>query len=362
MHLIRFHNPTGTMLLLLPCYMGMLAGWSRLLRTSAAFDGNFSVLHMCDPTLPMIFLLGAFTMRSAGCIINDLWDRRIDAQVERTKHRPLASGAMQVQTAYKILFGHLSLGLGVLLCLHPTCFPISLCAIPLVVLYPLAKRCTSCPQLILGLCFNWGVFVGNAAVLGTVDWITCLAIYAGCVSWTILYDTVYAFQDIRDDRRIGVKSFAVHLDGKKNWLVRFIWLTKLLFITGGASANQSLVYYLTIGGSARYLIRGFRQIDADQPQSCAAFFRRNAYFGWLCVLAWFIGNICLYCFTPIQDEDEVDTEDGDQISAKAWKRWVDGHDKHLASHIDRWEPVHFQENCQNLMALLRQASLSFTSS
>ena len=185
----RWDRPIGTWLLLWPCL------WSTSLAATAG--------TMPDASLCALFGLGAFAMRGAGCTVNDLWDRDIDRQVERTRLRPLASGAIGVPQALGFLGAQCTVGLGVLLALPPYAVGLSFVSVPLVGLYPLAKRVTNWPQAVLGLTFNWGALVGWAAVHGACDWSVVLPLYAGGFWWTLLYDTIYAHQDKRDDAKVG---------------------------------------------------------------------------------------------------------------------------------------------------------------
>lgn len=197
----RWDRPIGTWLLLWPCL------WSTALAAPASAPP--------DVALCALFGVGAFAMRGAGCTINDLWDRDIDRQVERTASRPLASGALSVAQAIGFLGVQCTAGLGVLLALPPYAVGLSFASVPLVAAYPLAKRITDWPQAILGLTFNWGALVGWAAVHGECHWVAVLPLYASGIGWTLLYDTIYAHQDKADDARVGVRSTALRLgDGE----------------------------------------------------------------------------------------------------------------------------------------------------
>jgi 4-hydroxybenzoate polyprenyltransferase len=177
----RWDRPIGTWLLLWPCF------WSTALAAPAGAPPDASLLAL--------FGVGAFAMRGAGCTINDLWDRDIDRQVERTRNRPLASGALGVGEAVGFLGAQLSAGLAVLLALPPYAVGLGFCSVPLFSLYPLAKRFTAYPQAVLGLTFNWGALMGLAATHGALmAWPVALPLYAGGVWWTLLYDTIYAHQ------------------------------------------------------------------------------------------------------------------------------------------------------------------------
>ena len=231
-HLSRMDKPIGTWLLLWPCYWStaMAAGVNAphnvdvnstttsststiiIDETTALTTNSLSLYDVFpDPKLLGLFTIGAFVMRGAGCTINDLWDRDLDRQVERTKTRPLASGTVTQTQAIAWLAIQLSVGLSVLLSLPHTqyCFIWGAASLPLVVAYPLMKRIFDYPQLVLGLCFNWGAIMGWAAVHGSIDYNVILPLYLSGVTWTIGYDTLYAHQDKKDDTKLGLKSTAI---------------------------------------------------------------------------------------------------------------------------------------------------------
>ncbi len=216
-HLSRMDKPIGTWLLLWPCYWStaMAAGMPQ--GGSNATEGSVTPLTptllevLPDPKLLGLFTVGAFVMRGAGCTINDLWDRDLDSQVARTKTRPLAAGILSPTQAVGWLAIQLSAGLAVLVSLPHTeyCFWWGSASLPLVVAYPLMKRYFDYPQLVLGLCFNWGAFMGWAAAHGSMDYSIILPLYVSGVAWTIGYDTLYAHQDKEDDAKLGLKSTAI---------------------------------------------------------------------------------------------------------------------------------------------------------
>jgi 4-hydroxybenzoate polyprenyltransferase len=194
--LIRFYKPAGTFLLLFPCLCVI------------RYYGDDS---LAQGKLALIFTIGAFIMRSAGCIINDICDRKIDAQVKRTKGRPLASGALSLGYAITVLLLLLALGLYLILSYLPM-EAIYLCIIALVgvVIYPLSKRYFIAPQLVLGIVFNSGVFITYTTMSGDYDYPQRLYyLYLGLIFYTLYYDTVYAIADSDDDKKLGVKSLAV---------------------------------------------------------------------------------------------------------------------------------------------------------
>ncbi len=163
-----------------------------------------------DPVLLAKFAVGAFVMRGAGCTINDLWDRDFDKHVERTKNRPLANGDVTVTQAVGFLGLQLSLGLGVLLSFDVNSILLGCLSMPLVVAYPAMKRFTNWPQLVLGLTFNWGALMGWTAVHGELSLAHTLPLYLSGVCWTLVYDTLYGYQDRKDDKAIGERHFGLN--------------------------------------------------------------------------------------------------------------------------------------------------------
>jgi 4-hydroxybenzoate polyprenyltransferase len=196
LRLARFDRPIGTWLLFWPCVWGVLL---------AAAPLGLLQFKMC-----VLLGVGSIAMRSAGCVWNDILDRDLDAQVERTRGRPLPSGDVTVFQAVLFMLLLCSVGLGVLLLLPHPAQLVAFCAVPLVALYPLMKRITWWPQAWLGLTFNWGALVGYASIAGQLD-VVAVLLYVGGLFWTLGYDTIYAMQDVVDDELAGVKSSARRL-------------------------------------------------------------------------------------------------------------------------------------------------------
>jgi 4-hydroxybenzoate polyprenyltransferase len=204
--LARLDRPVGIWLLFLPCVIGL------------AFQRLSGGLFLADLAWAALFLIGAAVMRGAGCTWNDITDRDFDAKVSRTARRPIPSGAVTLKQAYTFLLVQLGIGFGVWLLLPGDAKITALLALPLVAVYPFAKRVTWWPQAWLGLTFNWGVLVGAATasvITGPV-----YILYFGLVLWTVAYDTIYALQDREDDALIGVRSTA-RLFGKRAVLISF---------------------------------------------------------------------------------------------------------------------------------------------
>jgi 4-hydroxybenzoate polyprenyltransferase len=228
-----------------------------------------------------VFGAGALLMRGAGCTINDLWDRDIDGKVARTKLRPLASGALQPRHAIGFLAAQLTAGLGVLLQLNYNSILLGAASLPLVVIYPLMKRYTNWPQLVLGLAFNWGALLGWVAVRDVADLSVMLPLYAAGVSWTIVYDTIYALQDTRDDRKLGLKSTALHFgDNFRPILSGFSAITIGSLAVAGYNAGCGTIFTsLACVGGAAHLAWQISTVDATRVGDCAKKFIANKWFG-----------------------------------------------------------------------------------
>jgi 4-hydroxybenzoate polyprenyltransferase len=264
MRLCRLHRPIGIWLLWWPC------AWGVILAATSWHESIWALL--C--------LVGAILMRSAGCVINDLWDRDIDARVRRTQTRPLASGEMTVGQALIVLIMLLlCAALMLLFCFNRTTILMALFSMPLVILYPLAKRWTQWPQIILGLTFAWGVLVGWVAVRDELS-ILPVFLYLGTALWVVGYDTIYAHQDREDDARVGVKSLALALGGNTRMA--------LIVCYGGFAAiliGILLVvhaHWLAIVAWAGCLIHLTWQIwrlDMEKPTICAQLFQSNQWLG-----------------------------------------------------------------------------------
>lgn len=266
--LMRLDKPTGIWLLFWPC------AWS----VTLASGGELR------PGLLLLFLAGSVLMRAAGCIVNDMTDREIDAQVERTKDRPLASGTVSMREAGVLLLGLLGLSLAVAAALGPRIVALAAVWLVPVAIYPWMKRLTWWPQLFLGLTFNAGALFGWLAVSGDLP-LPAWLLYAGGVCWTLGYDTIYAHQDREDDARIGVKSTARRLGRwTKPWLAVFYSGFMLLLAAslyhGGAAYPAFFLLHLT----ALHLLWQISRVDLASGPSCLRFFRVNTLTGGLVFL------------------------------------------------------------------------------
>ncbi|XP_023938483.2 4-hydroxybenzoate polyprenyltransferase, mitochondrial [Bicyclus anynana] len=272
--LSRWDKPIGVYLLYWPC------SWSIAL---GSLPGNVPLstsLHTAA-----LFLAGAGLMRGAGCTINDLWDRDIDAKVERTKNRPLVSGAITERQAVGFLAVQLSLGLAVLLQLN--CYSVLLGAssMILVITYPLAKRFTNYPQIFLGATFNWGALLGYSAIQGYIEPTICVPLYLSALSWTVLYDTIYAHQDKRDDARLGIKSTALTFGAHtKPALSGALALSLCGLALAGHAAELSAPYYAALAAYAAHAGTQIYTLNTENPDDCAKKFKSNSMVGLIILL------------------------------------------------------------------------------
>jgi 4-hydroxybenzoate polyprenyltransferase len=269
--LARWDRPIGTWLLLLPCW------WSTALGSGQNWPNMLGWMGL--------FAIGAFAMRGAGCTWNDVVDRKIDAQVERTRARPLPAGEVKLRHALIWMVLQSLVGVALLFKLNKTAGGVALLSVALVAIYPTMKRFTTWPQVVLGLAFNWGALVGYAAVTGTLSWATA-ALYWGGVAWTLVYDTIYAMQDARDDSIIGVKSTARHFgDRPRRWLSLFAGVTLLFWAVAGYLAHLGPIYY---GGMVLIALHFTWQIATLKPNDqadCLRKFKSNAQVGLLLTAA-----------------------------------------------------------------------------
>jgi len=269
--LMRLDRPIGTWLLYWPC------AWSVAL---AGVGGRWALF--------LWLALGAFAMRSAGCVYNDVIDRDLDRKVERTRLRPLASGRVSLRSA-GILIGLLCLaGILVLLQLNTVAATVALCSVAPVALYPFMKRITWWPQAWLGLVFSWGALVGWPAVTGSLSW-TPFLLWFGSIAWVIGYDTLYAIQDIEDDALVGVKSSARRLgDRAPAGIAIFYALAVLLW--GGAIwlVRPDWIALLTVAPAALHLANQTLRADPRDGALGLRLFRSNRTCGFLVFLAMLV--------------------------------------------------------------------------
>jgi 4-hydroxybenzoate polyprenyltransferase len=269
--LMRLDRPIGTWLLLLPCWWSVaLAGW-----------------EIPDLGLMFLFALGAVVMRGAGCVINDIYDRKLDASVERTASRPLASGEIKLWQAVLFLALLLAVGLGILLLFNGLTVRIGIASLALVFAYPLMKRITWWPQLFLGFTFNWGALLGWTAAKGSLG-LPAILLYSAGIFWTLGYDTIYAHQDARDDARIGIKSTALVFGERSlQWVALFYTLALGFLALSGWSVGLGHGFYALLIVAASFVFVELALWRMDDAENCRKRFEHNRDFG-LIILAGII--------------------------------------------------------------------------
>jgi 4-hydroxybenzoate polyprenyltransferase len=273
--LARLDRPIGIWLLLFPCFWGLaLAG-----------GGNRQ--------LYALFAIGAVVMRGAGCTLNDIVDRKIDAQVERTKLRPLPSGRIGIGGAVAFLVLQLLAGLAVLVQLNLATIELGCASLALVAIYPLMKRVTWWPQFVLGLAFNWGILMAWVAV-GGKPILPVVLLYGGGIAWTLGYDTIYAHQDRRDDKAAGVKSTALRFGASvKKPIVMFYALFFGATALAGSLVDLMWIFYVMLAGIAAFAAIVIARWKPDSPSSCLAAFKANRWIGLAVFAAIVAGQRCL---------------------------------------------------------------------
>ena len=266
--LTRLKKPIGYMLLFWPCAWGLTLAYD--------FSKNINNYFVYI----ILFFLGAVLMRSAGCIVNDVLDKEFDAKVFRTKDRPIASG--KISTRLAIFYSAILCLLAFLVLINFNLFTIilALVSMPLAFTYPLMKRFTYWPQLFLGITFNYGLILGWTAIKGELD-IVPIIFYLGAIFWTLGYDTIYGFQDIKDDEIIGLKSTAIKFKGNaKKFLIICYSLLLILFTLGGYYMDFNFSYYfLLLVPLIHLLFYQMKVFNSNDPLSCLKAFKSNNLFG-----------------------------------------------------------------------------------
>jgi 4-hydroxybenzoate polyprenyltransferase len=273
--LARLDRPIGIWLLLLP-------GWWAIMLAS----GGLFAMTLHDWWIFILFGVGAIVMRAAGCVINDLWDRDLDAQVERTRQRPLAAGMLSPRQAMIFLVGLLVVGCVILIQMNFVTVLLGVISLPLVIAYPLMKRFTWWPQAFLGLTFNFGVLMGWSAITEIVGF-SGLLLYAGAILWTLGYDTIYAHQDMEDDALAGIKSTALKFgEASKKYVAAFFAAAWVLIAAAGITGAPHSFVFLFLLPAAVHMGWQLWQWHRDDTASALRVFKSNRDFG-LIVLAAF---------------------------------------------------------------------------
>ena len=262
LRLARLDRPIGSWLLLMPCW------WSAGLAAIGA-GSNVNLWHV------VLFFIGAFAMRGAGCTWNDIVDRDLDARVERTRSRPIPSGQVSVASAAAFLVLQALVGLAVLLQFNRFTVGVGFASLAVVAVYPFMKRITYWPQIVLGLAFSWGALMGWPATFARLD-PPAFLLYAGAICWVIGYDTIYAHQDREDDALIGIKSTALLFRERTKPMLALFYALAVLFIAlAGWSAGAGIVFSLGLLAFAAHLSWQIRRLDIDDPVNCLVVFKSN---------------------------------------------------------------------------------------
>jgi 4-hydroxybenzoate polyprenyltransferase len=263
LRLSRLDRPIGSWLLLMPCW------WSAALAAGVARN-----LHDLPWTI-VLFFVGAFVMRGAGCTWNDITDRDLDARVERTRSRPIPAGQVSVTQALVFLVIQALIGLAVLLQFNRFAVATGIASLVIVAAYPFMKRITYWPQIVLGLAFSWGALMGFAVTFGRID-AAAVVLYAGSIAWVIGYDTIYAHQDSEDDALIGIKSTALLFGARtRPALIAFYGLAVALIAVAFALADARWPAWLGLIAFAAHLAWQIARLRIEDPALCLRIFQSN---------------------------------------------------------------------------------------
>lgn len=265
--LCRLDRPVGTWLTLLPCIAALIQ----------AQHGVPTLLRF------VVFCLGALLMRSVGCTVNDICDRDFDKHVERTRFRPLTSGQISLKQAIIFLFAQLVAAALLLFFINSYSRWLAVALVPLVFIYPLCKRFTYWPQLVLGIAFNWGMLMAWSDTTNNVP-LAAVLMWMGAVTWQIGYDTIYAYTDMKDDEQLGLRSTALRFrDQGLTWLIGFYTATVILWTVPGIMLGFGWLYYASMLAIAVHFYWQLSTFDIQKPERSFALFRANIWTGSLLV-------------------------------------------------------------------------------
>jgi len=277
--LVRLKKPIGFMLLFWPCSWGL----------TIAYDFNQDLEKYF--WFLLLFLVGAILMRSAGCIINDIVDSDFDKKVERTKNRPIASGKISKIKAFTYAMVLCGIAFLVLIQFNKFTILMALLSMPLAFTYPLMKRFTYWPQLFLGITFNYGLVLAWISITNEISIIPVI-FYLGAIFWTLGYDTIYGFQDIKDDEIIGVKSASINFKNEPKKILffsYFFFVTSLLFM--GILMDFKIQYFLFLSIPMTHLILQVKKLNISLPDVCLKIFKSNNFLGLLILMNILIGKL-----------------------------------------------------------------------
>lgn len=273
--LCRLDRPVGTWLTLLPCLAALVQ----------AADGLPTLFRL------VVFSLGALLMRGIGCTFNDIFDRDFDKRVERTRFRPLTSGQLSLKNALYFVAGQLAVCGILLFAINSYSRWLAIALLPIVIVYPLCKRFTYWPQIVLGIGFNWGMLMAWSDTQNVVP-PAAVAMWLGAVLWQVGYDSIYGYVDMRDDIMLGLRSTALRFkDRGKVWISGFYVATAGLWLYAGVALHMSWPYYLTLAAIAVHLAWQMWVFDVHRPDRNFMLFRSNMVIGVLLLIATLGGTL-----------------------------------------------------------------------
>ena len=278
--LTRLKKPIGFMLLFWPCSWGLTIAFD--------FTNNLDTYFF----YLFLFMSGSILMRSAGCIVNDIIDKKYDKKVERTKNRPIASEKISIKLALTYAALLCALAFLVLINFNTLVIILALGSMPLAFTYPLMKRFTYWPQLFLGITFNYGLILGWLSVNNEFVYVPII-FYFGAIFWTLGYDTIYGFQDIKDDEIIGLKSTSIKFKNNSiNFLLLCYTILIIILISLGLMMNFKYLYFLFLGLPILHLVFfQIKQLNIKDPEKCLKIFKSNNFFGFLVYINILIGKL-----------------------------------------------------------------------
>jgi len=278
--LTRLDKPIGYMLLFWPCLWGLTLAYD--------FNNNINIFifYLC------LFFSGSVLMRSAGCIVNDITDRNFDKKVERTKNRPIAAGKISIFLASFYVLILCVAAFLVLINFNKLTIFLAIAAMPLAFTYPLMKRYTYWPQLFLGITFNYGLILGWVSIKESINLMPVL-FYFGAIFWTLGYDTIYGYQDIKDDEIIGIKSTSIKFKNNPKKILLVCYLITFLTLIGlGILMNFNYIYFLFLFIPLYHLFFfQIKKLNINNSNLCLKLFRSNNFFGFMIFIILLIGKL-----------------------------------------------------------------------
>ena len=277
--LTRLNKPIGFMLLFWPCL------WGLTLALNQTKEFGLFIKYI------ILFFVGSVLMRSAGCIFNDITDKDFDKKVDRTKNRPIPSGRISTQESFVYIILLCLVAFIILIQFNYLTIFLGLLSVPFAFAYPYMKRFTYWPQLFLGFTFNWGILLGWTSFIGQIS-LEPILLYFAAIFWTLGYDTIYGFQDIKDDEIIGVKSTSIKFKENYKFFISLCYFFCILFLIIVGLLEENKIYYFTLLiFPVMHLFWQMIRLDKNDPGSCLILFKSNNFFGFLVFLTLMTTNI-----------------------------------------------------------------------